>query len=179
MAVSADDSLLLSTSQSGAKIWNPRTGACLRSVEGSGYGLCCAFVPGNRHALVGTKAGTLEFVDVAAASITRAVAAHAAPLWSIALQPDGEGFVTGGADKEVSPPLRRPRLHPCPAPCSAAGPSTRSLNPRLRLSLLNRTQVKFWEYTLAPPDDAEPGAPRAEAPQASRPPSRAALRLDF
>lgn len=116
--MAADDSLLLSTSQSGAKIWNPRTGACLRSVEGSGYGLCCAFVPGNRHALVGTKAGTLEFIDVAAASITRSVAAHSAPLWSIALQPDGEGFVTGGADKEV----------------------------------------KFWEYSLAEPEDAEPGA---------------------
>lgn len=116
VSVSADDSLLLSTSQSGAKIWNPRTGACLRSVEGSGYGLCCAFVPGNRHALVGTKGGALEFIDVAAASVARSVAAHSAPLWSIALQPDGEGFVTGGADKEAN--LRPKSSPPTPPPPS-------------------------------------------------------------
>lgn len=37
------------------KLWNPSTGASLRTVE-SGYGLCALFAPGGRHAVVGTKA---------------------------------------------------------------------------------------------------------------------------
>ena len=82
------------------QIWNPKSGACLRSVD-CGYGLCASFAPGARHALVGTKAGQLVFVDVAAATVTRTLAAHAGPLWSLALAPDGGGFVTGGGDKEV------------------------------------------------------------------------------
>jgi U3 small nucleolar RNA-associated protein 12 len=89
-------SLSLFTSQ----IWNPKSGACLRSVE-CGYGLCAAFAPGARHALVGTKSGGLVLLDVAAATVTRTLPAHGGPVWSLALQPDGEGFATGGGDKEV------------------------------------------------------------------------------
>ncbi len=66
-----------------------------------GYGLCAAFAPGARHALVGTKAGGIVFIDVAAATVTRTLPAHGGPLWSLALQPDGAGFATGGGDKEV------------------------------------------------------------------------------
>ena len=36
------------------KVWNPRTGACLRSID-AGYGLCAVWAPGNRHAVLGTK----------------------------------------------------------------------------------------------------------------------------
>ena len=73
---------------------------CLRTVP-CGYGLCCVFAPGARYALVGTKTGGVDFVDVAAAQLSRSLAAHAGAVWSIALQPNGEGFVTGGSDKEV------------------------------------------------------------------------------
>lgn len=31
-----------------------QTGKCIRTME-AGYGLCTAFVPGNRHVLVGTR----------------------------------------------------------------------------------------------------------------------------
>lgn len=55
--------LLLSSPQ----VWNPRTGACLRTMD-SGYGLCALFAPGNRHALVGTKEGTIEIFDVGTSS---------------------------------------------------------------------------------------------------------------
>ena len=107
------------------QIWNPKSGACLRSVD-CGYGLCASFAPGARHALVGTKAGQLVFVDVGAATVTRTLAAHAGPLWSLALQPDGAGFVTGGGDKEVkfwdfslAPPERD---DDAPADASAGAP---------------------------------------------------------
>ena len=49
------------------QVWNPRTGACLRTMD-SGYGLCALFAPGNRHALVGTKEGTIEIFDVGTSS---------------------------------------------------------------------------------------------------------------
>ena len=45
------------------QLWNPRSGACLRTID-SGYGLCALFAPGNRHAVVGTKEGTLEIFDI-------------------------------------------------------------------------------------------------------------------
>ena len=83
-----------------SQIWNPKSGACLRSVE-CGYGLCAAFAPGARHALVGTKTGALVLLDVAAATVTRTLPAHSGPLWSLALAPGGDSFVTGGGDKEV------------------------------------------------------------------------------
>ena len=100
VALSSDDSMCLSTSNSGVKIWNPQSGVCIRSV-GTGYGLCALFVPGNKHAVIGTKEGTLELIDVAASSLIASVQAHSGPVWSVAALPDGSGFVSGSADKDV------------------------------------------------------------------------------
>jgi U3 small nucleolar RNA-associated protein 12 len=100
VTLSSDDSMVLSTSNSGVKIWNPRSGACIRTIE-SGYGLCSLFVPGNKHAVVGTKEGTLEILDIAASAKIASIQAHSGPVWSIAALPDGSGFVSGSADKEV------------------------------------------------------------------------------
>ena len=100
VTLSSDDSMVLSTSNSGVKIWNPRSGACIRTID-SGYGLCSLFVPGNKHAVVGTKEGTLEILDIAASTRIASVEAHSGPVWSIAALPDGSGFVSGSADKEV------------------------------------------------------------------------------
>jgi WD40 repeat protein len=52
--LSDDDALLLSASSCAVKVWNPRTGACIRTVE-TGYGLSAIFAPGNRHAIISTK----------------------------------------------------------------------------------------------------------------------------
>ena len=87
LALSSDDALLLSGSNNQVKIWNPRSGACLRSIE-AGYGLCALFAPGNRHAVVGTKEGSLDVIDVAASSRLQSVEAHSGALWSLAALPD-------------------------------------------------------------------------------------------
>lgn len=87
VALSSDDSMLLSGSNNEVKIWNPRSGACLRTIE-AGYGLCALFAPGNRHAVVGTKEGNLEVVDVAASSRVQSVPAHTGAVWSLAALPD-------------------------------------------------------------------------------------------
>ena len=67
-----------------------------------GYGLCAAFAPGGRHAVVGTKSGALEIVDTqAGVQLSGMRDAHAGAVWGVALLPDGSGFVTASADKTV------------------------------------------------------------------------------
>ncbi|GBG68516.1 hypothetical protein CBR_g3060 [Chara braunii] len=100
LALSSDDSLLLSTSNNAIKIWNPRTCSCLRTME-SGYGLSALFVPGNRQGIVGTKEGHIEIVDIAASQRISQVEAHTGAVWSVAPIPDGSGFVSGSADHDV------------------------------------------------------------------------------
>ena len=100
LALSSDDSLCISTSNSGVKVWNPRKSMFISSIE-SGYGLCCAFAPGNKHAIVGTKEGTIEILDIGSASRIEVVDAHTGPVWSICLNPNGSGFISGSADKTI------------------------------------------------------------------------------
>jgi U3 small nucleolar RNA-associated protein 12 len=80
LALSSDDALCLSGSSSGVKVWNPRSGGCVRTIE-SGYALCAVWAPGNRHAVVGTKAGTLEVIEVGASARVAVVQAHEGPVW--------------------------------------------------------------------------------------------------
>lgn len=102
LALSTDDSLCLSTSNSGVKVWNPRTGACLRTISEVGYGLSAVFAPGNKHAVIATKEGGLEVVDIAGAErVGLPVEAHEGPAWSVVTLPDGSGLVSGGADNNV------------------------------------------------------------------------------
>ena len=70
-----------------AKIWNPRAATCLRTID-TGYGLSAVFVPGNRHAVVGTKAGMLDVLDVGASKCIESIAAHSGAIWTLALLPD-------------------------------------------------------------------------------------------
>ncbi|XAR69159.1 hypothetical protein NMG60_11000645 [Bertholletia excelsa] len=100
VTLSSDDSLLMSTSHSAVKIWNPSTGSCLRTID-SGYGLCGLFVPGNKYVVVGTKSGTLEIIDVRSGTCVKVLEAHGGSVQTIAAFPDGNGFVTGSADHDV------------------------------------------------------------------------------
>lgn len=105
VTLSSDNSLLLSTSHNAVKVWNPNTGSCIRTIE-SGYGLCCSFAPADRYALVGTKTGTLEIIDVGGGTRSEVIEAHSAAIRSIMPIPDengsaGSSFVTGSADHDV------------------------------------------------------------------------------
>ncbi|KAK9811924.1 hypothetical protein WJX72_012560 [[Myrmecia] bisecta] len=77
-----------------------RSDTCLRTIE-SGYGLCAIFAPGSRHAVLGTKAGTLELLDVGASARLRQLVVHEGAVWSLAALPDSSGFVSGSADHDV------------------------------------------------------------------------------
>lgn len=48
LCVSSDDQVVCSAANGSVKIWNLRTGACLRTIEG-GYAVCSTFLPGDRH----------------------------------------------------------------------------------------------------------------------------------
>lgn len=104
VAVSPDGSLLLSVAGAQARVWNAKSGACIRTLslgEASAVGLCAAFAPGARHALIGLKTGRLLVFDLASTDLIESHDAHTAALWSVAVRPDGRGCATGGADKEV------------------------------------------------------------------------------
>jgi U3 small nucleolar RNA-associated protein 12 len=47
LSLSVDDRMLASASNGSLKIWNVRTGACIRTFE-CGYALCCSFLPGDK-----------------------------------------------------------------------------------------------------------------------------------
>ncbi|KAL5740887.1 hypothetical protein ACOSQ2_030067 [Xanthoceras sorbifolium] len=100
LTLSADNTLLMSTSHNTVKIWNPSTGSCLRTID-SGYGLCGLIVPNNKYAFVGTKSGTVEIIDVGSGTCIEVVEAHGGSVQWIAAIPNEDGFVTGSADHDV------------------------------------------------------------------------------
>ncbi|KAF9170002.1 hypothetical protein BGX21_009742, partial [Mortierella sp. AD011] len=100
VALSSDDELLCSASNNSLKIWNIKTTSCIRTME-CGYALCCAFLPGNRHVIVGTKSGHLELFDLGSSSMIESIEAHEGAIWSLQVRPDRRGLVTGSADKDV------------------------------------------------------------------------------
>ncbi|XP_062117383.1 uncharacterized protein LOC133831195 [Humulus lupulus] len=100
VALSSDNTLLMSTSHNAVKIWNPSTGSCLRTID-SDFGLCGFILPQNKYGLVGTKGGKLEIVDIGSGTCIEAVEAHGGSIRSIVAIPHENGFVTGSADHDV------------------------------------------------------------------------------
>ncbi|KAL1841204.1 hypothetical protein VTJ49DRAFT_7325 [Mycothermus thermophilus] len=99
LALSSDDKMLASAANGSLKIWNIKTQACIRTFE-CGYALCCAFLPGDKVVVVGTKEGDLQLYDVASAALLETVNAHEGhAVWSLQVHPDGRSVVSGGADK--------------------------------------------------------------------------------
>ncbi|KAL6133466.1 hypothetical protein ACLB2K_065701 [Fragaria x ananassa] len=100
VALSSDNTLLMSTSHNAVKIWNPSTGSCLRTID-SGYGMCGFIIPNSEYALVGTKSGTMEIINIGSGTCIESVEAHGGSVMSIAAIPNENGFVTGSADHDV------------------------------------------------------------------------------
>ncbi|KAE8720366.1 phosphatidylinositol-4-phosphate 5-kinase family protein [Hibiscus syriacus] len=95
----SDNSLLMSTSHNAVKIWNPSTGSCLQTID-SGFGLCGIIVPHNKYAMVGTKDGKIEIIDIGSGTSSE-VEAHSGSVRAIATVSNENGFVTGSADHDV------------------------------------------------------------------------------
>jgi len=97
----SSDGLLLGTCNSdGIKLWSTKTYLCLKSCK-AGYVMTIAFAPGDRFLVAGTKEGFVLVMDTASGELVTNMKAHDASIWSIAVRPDGKGFMTGSADKVV------------------------------------------------------------------------------
>ncbi|KAJ9070637.1 beta transducin [Entomophthora muscae] len=100
ISLSSDDELLASCSNGLLKVWNIQSGACIRTMD-CGVAICCTFLPGDRHIVVGTKTGAIELFDVASSTLIESFSAHSSTVWSMHVRPDKGGLVSGSADKEV------------------------------------------------------------------------------
>ncbi|WFD35664.1 beta transducin [Malassezia cuniculi] len=102
LALSSDDTLLASVCGSAQlKIWNVRTGRCIRTLPVAAYALSVTWLPGDRYVLVGCKDGSLHTYDVPAGMLVESLSAHDGPVWSVIVHPNGLSAVTCSADKDV------------------------------------------------------------------------------
>ncbi len=101
LALNSNDSFILTASQSVAKIWSSESAKCVSTIALGGAGLCCVFLPLDKHAAVGTKEGKLEMISVATAAVVETVSCHDGAVWDCVVAPNKKGLVTGGADKTV------------------------------------------------------------------------------
>lgn len=98
LSLSSDDKMLATASNGSLKVWNVKTQNCIRTFD-CGYALSCAFLPGDKVVVVGTKSGELQLFDVTSASLLDSVEAHDGAIWSVDVHPDGRSVVSGSADK--------------------------------------------------------------------------------
>ncbi|KAJ3208501.1 hypothetical protein HDU67_006693 [Dinochytrium kinnereticum] len=103
ICLSSDDAQVLTASSDAVKLWAVDTNQCITTITppDNHFALCSSFVPGNLHAIVGTKEGFIDLYDLASSSVLTSVKAHEGPIWSLQVWPDRRGVTTGSADKEV------------------------------------------------------------------------------
>jgi len=100
LAFSSDNTAIMTASAEGVKVWNRASLNCVRTMP-SGNALSCLFAPGDRHALVGTKSGTIQIFDIGSGEMTEEIAAHNGEVWSLILSPDCKSIMSGSGDKTV------------------------------------------------------------------------------
>lgn len=100
LALTTTDDMVLSVGQKESKMWSVRSLECVRSIEVEN-GLCCCILPGDKHAVIGTKDGKLVLVDLNSGDIMQSLQAHKGSIWSVDVRRDGKGMVSGGSDHNI------------------------------------------------------------------------------
>ncbi|EDV20491.1 uncharacterized protein TRIADDRAFT_31835 [Trichoplax adhaerens] len=100
VAFSGDGRYVASGASESVKIWNSSSHQSIRTLP-SGYVLSMFFAPGDRQIIVGTRSGEIQIFDIASGLMLETVQAHSKNVWSMCLNPDKRGFVSGGADQNV------------------------------------------------------------------------------
>ncbi|KAG1651937.1 WD repeat-containing protein 3 [Nymphon striatum] len=100
MSFSSDGTAILTASGETVKIWSKSSQHCIKTMPCE-YALCSAFLPGDRHCIVGTRSGKLQIFDIPGRQLLEDIEAHQGTVASLSLSKDQRGFVTGGSDKEV------------------------------------------------------------------------------
>ena len=113
VTISSDSQSILTASSDSIKLWNKSSCRCINTINNNDneYPLCMIFVPGNKHAILGTKMGKIQIICLQTAQIQSTIDAndnnddnshgHGRPIWSLNLLPDLTGIVTGSEDKQV------------------------------------------------------------------------------
>lgn len=107
IAFSPDCSLILSTSAESAKIWRSETRSCIATID-IDHASCCIFADAqnlaggqeNRYALIGTKHGQLQLIDLREAIVVQSyeVSDKSKSVTSMCVLPDKTGIVLGCED---------------------------------------------------------------------------------
>ena len=99
----AAGTLLATAARSDVKIWNPETGAMVRTIEMAegGEPTVLAFLTDDRGLLVGDASGMVHLVDLVTGEAIDSVKAHGGAVRALTVRPDRKGMMTGGADKNV------------------------------------------------------------------------------
>jgi len=100
-----NDPLACTISKGCLKIWNISCRTCIRSFLIKDYALCCLFLPGNTHVVIGTREGHLLIFDIPSGEVVfREDEAHEAAIWDVDLIETcfgGGNFISGSADHTV------------------------------------------------------------------------------
>ncbi|KAJ2900614.1 hypothetical protein MKZ38_002313 [Zalerion maritima] len=140
IALSSDDKMLASASNGSLKVWNVKSQSCIRTFDECGEALCCAFLPGDKIIVVGTKSGELQLFDVASAALLDSIKAHEMAIWGMQVHPNGKSLASGSEDKTAK--FWDFKI------VQEQVPGTLRTTPRLRLAL-RRTVVKVSDGILA------------------------------
>lgn len=98
---SSDALAIASADGNSLKLWNRESMRSIQTIADTGYALCCRFVPGDRHVLIGRMDGAIVIADIVSGEILETVPAHQKELWSMSLLANGSGLVTAGGDATV------------------------------------------------------------------------------
>lgn len=101
LCFTSDSLAVASADGDSLKLWNRETLRSTRTINGTGYVLCCGFTPGDRYCLLGTMEGKLIIADIVTGEIVETIQAHEKELWSMALYPSLGGVATAGGDATV------------------------------------------------------------------------------
>lgn len=101
LSFTSDSLAIASADGDSLKLWNRESLRSTRTINGTGYVLCCCFTPGDRYCLLGTIEGKLVIADIVTGEVVESIEAHQKELWSMALYPTLGGVVTGGGDATV------------------------------------------------------------------------------
>jgi WD40 repeat protein len=101
VAFSADDKLLVTSSDRSATVWAVEHLKPLRELKSNGVVRDACFTPGGGLAITASEDGAARTFDVETGERKRSLTGHAGMVWCLAVSPDGTRVATGGFDQTV------------------------------------------------------------------------------
>ncbi len=159
LSLSSDGSTVATCTTDGIKVWSTLTKLCLRTCK-TDEGSCIAYVPNSRFVVIGTKDGKVQIADTASGDLVADIQAHNGTIHTIAVRPDGKGFMSGGTDREVkfwdfnlsnnilSAALTRELKMPSDVLCVKYSPTLQQDRLLIGIGLLDNTIKLFYDDSL-------------------------------